>query len=148
MTFSVRHPPQRSGLEYVARAVSKCSPWDGARQRVFATALLLSCASCHKKPTHVWTCLGPTASKLNPRSSCSCIKFNLLFDAREAPEERLCLEKYECCVITTEVTESQAALTRCDCWNPSQGGPTCESKISPPGQENFMWKQVDRCERW
>jgi len=114
------------------------------RQPAFTLALLLSCASCHKKPAYVWRCLDGTASKPTSQNTCGC----LLFDAREQPEQALCARRYECCVITTDIMESQALLTKCECWNPSQGGPTCETKAPPPGQENFMWKRVDRCEQW
>ena len=110
---------------------------------VLAISLLVAGVSCDKKPAYVWHCLGPTATEATPRSSCSC----LLFDAREEPEQRLCSQNYQCCVVHTDIAESQIRTT-CDCWNPSEGGPTCESKLPAPGQESFGWKRVDRCAKW
>ena len=106
----------------------------------FALSLLVAGVSCDKKPAYVWHCLDSADS---PASSCSC----LLFDARKEPEQRLCSQNYHCCVVHSDIAESQIRTT-CECWNPSQGGPTCESKLPAAGQESFLWKRVDRCAKW
>jgi len=114
-----------------------------AYRAVFVLSLFLAAVSCDKKPAYVWRCSGPTATEPNPRSACSC----LLYDAREQSEERLCAHEYECCVSISMSADSQTRTT-CECWNPSQGGPTCESKLPAPEQESFLWKRVDRCAKW
>ena len=114
---------------------------------VFAISQLLSCVSC-KKTGYVWQCQESTASKANQHNTCGCLLSDLLSDARDVPEEKLCSKKYECCVISTYIKQSETMLNKCECWNPSEGGATCHSKLPPPGQEDFMWKRVDRCAKW
>jgi len=130
-------------------ALKACRQREWARRSALGMALLLALSpGCRKKPAYVWECSESIASKPSQRNSCSCLLSDLLVDAREAPEEKLCARKYECCVVTTDVTQSQAPRTTCECWNPSQGGSTCESKLPPAGQESFLWKRVDRCAKW
>lgn len=104
-------------------------------RELFAIFLVLFCASCQKKPWRVWNCF-------EENGSCRC----MLFDARVETESALCTHKYECCVFSSQSMDSETR-TMCDCWNPSQGGATCESQLPPPGQESELWKRVDRCKK-
>src|SRR3954469_25723901 len=104
------------------------------RTVVLGSFLLLSSVGCHRKPPYVWQCIGPSADKPDPHGACSCI----LHDASEGSAETRCVQEYECCVQSSESMDSETRTT-CNCWNPSQGGPTCESKIPRPGQESFLW---------
>lgn len=107
-------------------------------RELFAILLLLFCASCREKPARVWSCFETEA-----KNGCACA----LVDPRDGPGGGLCSQEYECCVLSFESMDSQSR-TSCDCWNPSQGGPKCESKLPPPGQESAVWKRVDRCKKW
>lgn len=57
--------------------------------------------------------------------------------------KQLCTKQYECCVDHFGAMDSQYELT-CQCWNPSEGGPTCESRL--PQDPTPFWKRVSRCQ--
>jgi len=104
--------------------------------RVAAIFLMLSACRGHGagKFKMIWTC------KDYPGGGCHCVGN----DAKDVPgPETLCKLDYECCIYKLQGADSQVR-TSCECWNPSLGGPTCESKL--PKEPNWLWNRVEKCQ--
>jgi len=55
----------------------------------------------------------------------------------------LCQKKYECCIWKSNALSGPEPT--CECWNPSQVGPSCESQL-PKGGDSFFLNRVEKCE--
>lgn len=109
--------------------------WRRAGLGAVASFALLVCGGCRHRPLYVWNCdEGP--------KGCSC--FGRKVDDEKVPPEKLCVKKFECCVFDSDLLRGSSAIPTCKCWNPTQGGPTCESSL-PENGGNFISRRVDRC---
>jgi len=105
-------------------------------ERCTAAALLMTFISCRERPRLetsrlVWTCV-----EHGDRCYCSQL------DVKEGAHEVLCTPDYECCVYRMNLLTGPAAT--CECWNPSQGGPTCESQL-PKDKPSWSVNRVKKC---
>lgn len=105
------------------------------RIEVVFLAALPTCGSCNAPERS-----GTIRSCADSDNGCACAGKH--HPARDF-SRHLCTKQYECCVLHFDSMDSQYELT-CECWNPSQGGPTCESRLPP--QPTPMWKRVSRCQ--
>jgi hypothetical protein len=101
---------------------------------VVALLTLAACRGCGSpsRSGTIWNCY-------EYAGNCSCAG-----RIEPTPEfrENLCKRDYECCVYKSEGNEEHYTVD-CNCWNPSQGGPTCESKL--PKETTVLWSRVPRC---
>jgi hypothetical protein len=106
--------------------------WPVAIVTLAALATWRACRPSAKTGT-IWSC-GETAS------GCTC---GGSLEEVDRPKEKLCKREYECCVDKREASFEHYENS-CDCWNPSKGGPSCESRL--PKQPVLGWSRVERCQ--
>ena len=105
--------------------------WIGAIVLVVAFLAFRYCRS--NRGGTIWTCR-------ETATGCSC---SGSVDPEDRRKEELCKREYECCVYKIDGAFEASSVT-CDCWNPSDGGPSCESRL--PKEHVWGWNRVARCQ--
>jgi len=99
-------------------------------------SMVLILAACRSEPVrykHHWECF-------EHEKDCNC--HDTGWSSSTTPPT-LCQKNYECCIWKSNSFSGPEPT--CECWNPSQSGPSCESQL-PKGRDSLFENRVEKCE--